>query len=287
MLTLLNALDLQGPKDDQGGAAAIISAAKHLKWRPGVSRTIVQLSCRPCDAGEVVHQALQENDVTFHLVTKHKVIMAGPDSKKREAMAKKLLGFDNKFGYTVRDIKKFSGTEKLRAALQEPEGSCVMAAQASGGSVFNMNKWLPSKEVLAKKFLRVLSHRVAVSTAAPECQKCQCVGGATEMKLQCRKCSSEFSVPQEMVTEGPHVSVWQQAGKKNYTIRADIKKNFVHQFVDENVALAVIDNGSENTNFHASDSEEQNSSEEEEEEDYGDYEDNSYTQNYYNYEDEY
>lgn len=72
------------------------------RWRPGVSRTIVQLSCRPCDAGEVVHQALQENDVTFHLVTKHKVIMAGPDSKKREAMAKKLLGFDNKFGYTVR-----------------------------------------------------------------------------------------------------------------------------------------------------------------------------------------
>lgn len=45
------------------------------------------------------------------------------------------------------DIKKFGGTEKLRTALQEPEGSCVMAAQASGGSVFNMNKWLPSKEV--------------------------------------------------------------------------------------------------------------------------------------------
>ena len=45
------------------------------------------------------------------------------------------------------DIKKFSGTEKLRAALQEPEGSCVVAAQASGGSVFNMNKWLPTKEV--------------------------------------------------------------------------------------------------------------------------------------------
>lgn len=70
-----------------------------------MSRTIVQLSCRPCDAGEVVHQALQENDVTFHLVTKHKVIMAGPDAKKREAMAKKLLGFDNKFGYTVRGEK--------------------------------------------------------------------------------------------------------------------------------------------------------------------------------------
>lgn len=45
------------------------------------------------------------------------------------------------------DIKKFAGTEKLRSALQEPEGSCVMAAQASGGSVFNMNKWLPSKQV--------------------------------------------------------------------------------------------------------------------------------------------
>lgn len=47
------------------------------------------------------------------------------------------------------DIKKFAGTEKLRAALQEPEGSCMEAAQASGGSVFNMNKWLPSKLVSA------------------------------------------------------------------------------------------------------------------------------------------
>ncbi|MPC61646.1 hypothetical protein E2C01_055720 [Portunus trituberculatus] len=141
MVGHLNTLDLQGPKDDQGGAAAIISAAKSLKWRPGVSRTIVQLSCRPCDAGEVVHQALQENDITFHLVTKHKVTMAGPDAKRSEIMARKLLGFDSKFGYTVR------GTEKLRVALQEPEGSCVVAAQASGGSVFNMNKWLPTKEV--------------------------------------------------------------------------------------------------------------------------------------------
>ena len=73
-----------------------------LRWRPGVSRTIVQLSCRACDAGEVVHQALQENDITYHLVTKHKVTMAVPDPKKREVMAKKLLGFDNKLGYTVR-----------------------------------------------------------------------------------------------------------------------------------------------------------------------------------------
>lgn len=32
ILILLNTLDLQGPRDDQGGAAAIISAAKHLKW---------------------------------------------------------------------------------------------------------------------------------------------------------------------------------------------------------------------------------------------------------------
>lgn len=72
------------------------------RWRPGVSRIIVQLSCRPCDAEGVVRQALRENDVTFHLVTKHKVTMAGPNPKKSDAMAKKLLGFDDKLGYTVR-----------------------------------------------------------------------------------------------------------------------------------------------------------------------------------------
>ncbi|XP_045119654.1 uncharacterized protein LOC123509428 [Portunus trituberculatus] len=118
MVGHLNTLDLQGPKDDQGGAAAIISAAKSLKWRPGVSRTIVQLSCRPCDAGEVVHQALQENDITFHLVTKHKVTMAGPDAKRSEIMARKLLGFDSKFGYTVRGkISLFKGVNFLSLCL--------------------------------------------------------------------------------------------------------------------------------------------------------------------------
>lgn len=72
------------------------------RWRPGVSRIIVQLSCRPCDAEGVVRQALRENDIAFHLVTKHKVTMAGPNPKKSDAMAKKLLGFDDKLGYTVR-----------------------------------------------------------------------------------------------------------------------------------------------------------------------------------------
>ncbi|XP_050735458.1 uncharacterized protein LOC127007955 [Eriocheir sinensis] len=285
MMALLGTLNLQGPKDDLGGAAAVISAAKRLRWRPGVSRIIVQLSCRPCDAGEVVHQALQENDVSFHLVTKHKVTMAGPNPKKSNAMAKKLLGFDDKLGYTVRDIKKFAGTEKLRTALQEPEGSCVRAAQASGGSVFNMNKWIPSKEVLSKKFLRVLSQRVAVSSTAPECQNCQCVGSSTEMKLQCRKCSDEFSAPMEGSAGVPEPAEGSQAARRNYTIKADIKKDFVHHYLEANAALNGF--GSDSANLGDSEEEESMSSEEEEEEEeeeYGEYEDG---QNYENYEVEY
>lgn len=47
-------------------------------------------------------------------------------------------------------------------------------------------------QVLTKKFVRVLSQRVSQSTVAPECQRCQCIGGATEMKLKCRSCSLSF-----------------------------------------------------------------------------------------------
>ncbi|XP_071541838.1 uncharacterized protein [Panulirus ornatus] len=200
---VLGTLVLEGPKAAQGSATSVISTAKYLKWRPGVSRSIIQVACRACDEGDAVLHALQENDATFHLITKFKVTMAGPTPKKSVAMANKLLGFDKKFVYTPRDIKKFTGSEKLRSAFQEPSESCMMAAQESGGSVFNINKWIPKKSALAKKFLRVLSQVVTVKSVPPECQECRCIGEDSEMALTCRKCSVGFSA--EEVQKFPEI----------------------------------------------------------------------------------
>lgn len=45
------------------------------------------------------------------------------------------------------DFATFRGNTKIRAMMQQPEGVCVAAAEGSGGSVFNGNKWVTSKAV--------------------------------------------------------------------------------------------------------------------------------------------
>ncbi|KAK8729258.1 hypothetical protein OTU49_008718 [Cherax quadricarinatus] len=260
MSTLLGTLVLEGPKVDTGGAAAVISAAKNSRWRVGVSRSIMQMSCRACDEGDAVLEALHLNDVVFHLITKFKVIMQGPDKKKSAAMAIKLIGFDEKFVYTPKDIKKFTGTEKLRAALQEPEGSCVVAAQASGGSVFNINKWITNNNEAAKKFFRVLSLRVAASSSAPECQECKCFGHNTETTLLCYKCSHSKTIQDMLVvSEAPQAEMEQVEDvltEANYSVKSDIKRDFIEQFVDENAAFALLRNTGESGHEESSESDE-------------------------------
>lgn len=74
--------------------------------------------------------------------------------------------------------------------------------------------------------------------------------------------------------------------QENYTIKADIKKDFVHHFIDANTALNSFGNESESANNGDEETEELDMSseeeyEEEEEEEYAD------NQNYENYETEY
>lgn len=45
------------------------------------------------------------------------------------------------------DFKTFRGSEKLRLALRGPKGGCVATALSTGGSVFDIEKWVPRKAV--------------------------------------------------------------------------------------------------------------------------------------------
>ncbi|XP_069955767.1 uncharacterized protein [Cherax quadricarinatus] len=205
----------------EGNSSTVQSAAAKLKWRPGVSRTVIEISCQPCNEGETITEVLKANDITYHLITKLKIIMAGPSDKKSKEMAQKVYGFDEKLVYMIGDYKDFKGNEGMRMALQEPNGACVMAAQASGGSVFNIYKWNSKKAVQEKKFLSVISQRVTLSANAPECQECHCINENTEAMVVCHKCSASlvFSIPTE-----------KKIVKQNNTIIADIKKNFEEEF---------------------------------------------------------
>ncbi|XP_063594731.1 uncharacterized protein LOC134771671 [Penaeus indicus] len=264
----LSGLSFEGAKSADKGYSAVLAAAKELKWRPGVSRTILHLSCQPCETGENLAQVLKEYDVTYHIVTKIKINVEGPNEKRSKVMASKVFGFDEKFVYTVGDFATFRGNTKIRAMMQQPGGACVAAAEGSGGSIFNGNKWVTSKALLEKKFLRVMAQRVSMSTSAPECQECQCTGSSRGTMVKCYECSeapdvSEMS-PLDFITPSASKSgdEMDAEDKIENAIIEDIRKDFKEHFIEDNVALETF------TDEAYSDESESDEDYSEEEEDY-------------------
>ncbi|KAK7085193.1 hypothetical protein SK128_008231 [Halocaridina rubra] len=185
----LRSLDMKGPPSKNGAAVAVIAAARNLKWRPGVSRTIIQLSCNPCDSAGV-KRALRDNDITYHIISKGSISFGGSDAALSTNLRKKVFGYDEKFVYMAGDYQKLKGDADARGLLIDPEPSCMLTAQSTGGTVFSTFKWNPNKAKLEKKFLNVVAQRVAQSSVPPECQECRCGGRGTKAALMCRKCST-------------------------------------------------------------------------------------------------
>ncbi|XP_064081190.1 LOW QUALITY PROTEIN: uncharacterized protein LOC135197898 [Macrobrachium nipponense] len=253
--TQLGNLSLDGPKSDEGGAEAIKKAARTLKWRPGVARNIIQLPCRACNDGDAVAEALAENDVILHILTKFKVAMSGPNPKKSKLMANKVYGFDSKRIYTPKDTKKFTGNVNMRKLFQDPEdSSCFEAAQSSGGSIYNVNKWVSKSAVVEKKYLGVVGQSILKSSHAPECQECRCLRQGEGAEVSCRKCGEEWpavevqEVPREQVQQPQQVpqervSITARAGdsqEESGNVAHDIKRTFKEEFIEANAAFAKL-----------------------------------------------
>ncbi|KAK7076908.1 hypothetical protein SK128_015888 [Halocaridina rubra] len=237
----LGNLEIDGPKAEDGGAEAVKEVARRLKWRPGVTRNIVHLPCRACDDGPAVAEALAENDITYHILTKFKVEVNGPNAKKSKAMSAKVWGFDKKRVFTPKDSKKFAGNAGWRKLMRLPEEpSCMEAAQNTGGSIYNINKWTSKNLVAEKKYLGVIGQSVLKTSSAPECQECRCLGG--NEGLSCRKCGEEFPAVEEAqetypLPEDGEEDEGRETSVDEGRIAEEIKKNFEQQFIDENAAL--------------------------------------------------
>ncbi|XP_066981093.1 uncharacterized protein [Macrobrachium rosenbergii] len=186
----LRSLKMTGPPTTDGGVDALITAAKKLQWRPGVSRNIIQLTCDSCLAGLFVEEAMRDNDITYHLLSRDVPNTEGRDTKKIRALKKKLFGYDEKFVYSSGDYKKLKGDADERELITDVEGSCAEAALRTNGSVFNSLRWNPKKATLKTKFLDVFAQRVVQSSVTPDCQECRCTGGRSRAVLSCRKCSN-------------------------------------------------------------------------------------------------
>lgn len=228
------------------------------------------MPCRACDDGEAVTEALLENDVTYHILTKFKVIVNGPNAQKSRNMASKIWGYDRRRVYTPKDAKKFTGNVNLRKLLQEPEdSSCMDAVQRSGGFIFNLNKWTTKSAVIEKKYLSVIGQGVLKTSRSPECQECRCLGAGDDAGVSCRKCGGDWSALEEVqqVQQVQEISMaslvddddneeeeeekeeqeddGQETVAKSKNVLQDIKKNFKEQFIEENAAFAQLEKDSE------------------------------------------
>ncbi|KAK4291911.1 hypothetical protein Pmani_035287 [Petrolisthes manimaculis] len=211
-------------------AYTVANAARKLKWRPGVTRTLVHVGCGLGGCGtkglEVdVLGALRDNDVTYHLMTDFDIVVSGT---RREAKARerKLFGFDEALAYTVPDYRSFRGNDRVRGALSVPDGVCVEAAIASGGSVFSRNKWNTNKRTQTTKLLGVFGERVAVTSSRQECQECVCQGSGV---VRCRRCFADpmFYLPRSYTSKD-------RPGMERDSIDAEIVRNFHNEFFHDN-----------------------------------------------------
>lgn len=220
----LRVLLMKGPPASSGGDAAVITAARNLKWRPGVSRNIIQLTCEACHAGDAVGRALRDNDIAYHIISKGGFDVEGPNRKASRDLYAKVFGYDEKFVYMAGDYKKLRGNADVREMLVYPEGTCSVAAQGTGGTAFSAVKWNHKKPILEKKFLNVVAQRVAQTSISPECQECRCGGRGTKAKLICRKCST-----------------WKAEGRsemqEDETLIAEIKRNFREFYHDKKAVI--------------------------------------------------
>ncbi|XP_076069598.1 uncharacterized protein LOC143041517 [Oratosquilla oratoria] len=215
------------------GRLAAIHLASELPWREGASHSVIAISCSPCqtsDPGQF-RDFLKDQGITLHLITKARFEVEAPTPKKSKAIAAKVLGFDNRAAYTVKDYVKFNGDEKIRAAMTVDEDMCVSGALESNGSVFNSLKWVPKKALLVKKMMRVLAARIAKDEAVEGqgCQLCQCQtdeSGSTQ--IMCTECSQTQT--EMMDAKGQEVD-------EKTSMLETIKQDFEKKFGDVGVAF--------------------------------------------------
>ncbi|XP_063594303.1 uncharacterized protein LOC134771279 [Penaeus indicus] len=187
----LEGVAMEDSKDAHGGSAAVMKAARTMQWRPGVGRVLLQASCQLCDDGESVAEALRENDVVLHVLSRLTVTLEGPETAESKTLAWRIFGYDKDLVYTSSDYRTFQGDAGQRELLEEHGESCLDTVQDAGGAVFNSNRWIPKKAGLTRKFLSVLSQRLATDVPEPRCHQCRCLADEDQARLSCRRCGEE------------------------------------------------------------------------------------------------
>ncbi|XP_066998183.2 uncharacterized protein Apoltp [Anabrus simplex] len=177
-----------GSKDIFG---AIRYAAK-LLFRAGVSKTFILIPCSNCDPTgmtldySVLHQVLLESDIKLH-------ILMNDDFKFDKPRIQKIFyGMDGETAYTKKDVKSLKGDSDLRRQVKLPKsklGFCTALALETNGTVFTAKLLEVEKKGAVKKFVTVLSKRIAKTAVPYSCQTCECTADNNGMSyMECFPC---------------------------------------------------------------------------------------------------
>ncbi|GFQ98349.1 vitellogenin [Trichonephila clavata] len=174
--------------------------AAGLTYRPGTTKSFILVKCSTCKSEEVraeygeMLRTLLDGDITLHILMEQKYEMKVP---VKSSKARRVIGVDKKFAYTLKDVKdnSLSGDGDLLAQLRLPKDVCIPLAFEVNGSSFDSQFLSETKKNTNKKFMDVLARLVVRSSSMGTTDWgmcCECL--ATEDgvgKSTCQRCVSE------------------------------------------------------------------------------------------------
>lgn len=172
-----------------------IRYAAGLPFRTGSIKSFVLLKCSECIAEEVkadyseMLRTLLDGDITLHLLMEHEFEMRDNRPGKRL----RVFGLDKNVAYTLKDMKdpELSGDRDLLAQLKIPKDFCVPLALEVNGSLFGSQFLREKKRNMYKKFIDIMSRRIAKTAKPSDCQICECISTPDGIgKSVCQRCVS-------------------------------------------------------------------------------------------------
>ncbi|XP_076346984.1 LOW QUALITY PROTEIN: uncharacterized protein LOC143245065 [Tachypleus tridentatus] len=172
-----------------------IRFAAGLPFHAGATKSFVLAKCTTCEAEDTkadyseILQTLLDSEITLHILMDHEFEMKSASKSKK---AKRLLGLDLNYAYSLKDAKdkQLKGDKAILSQVKVPKDHCVPLALESKGSFFTTEK-LTTNAKKAKKFIDVVTRRMALTAEQSQCQTCGCI--ATEDgvgKMMCQACVS-------------------------------------------------------------------------------------------------
>ncbi|KAH3831766.1 hypothetical protein DPMN_105036 [Dreissena polymorpha] len=184
----------------QGRTSDLLSVLQHvtsLPYRPGVKKTVVLVSCTPCDIYKdfSYHQLrtlLRQQDISLHVLRD-----SGFNLQTNRAPQNHIFGMDNEKLFAGQSVEP-----DLYQDMEKPSDYCASLALESRGAVFDSSNLHAGSVKHQRDFIGQFGVRLQQQNE-PVCQVCNCELDSTGSPVTvCRRCDSQpinFQPPTTMI----------------------------------------------------------------------------------------